>query len=165
MRSFFSRPAKASIPNGHELSRSAAMPSGRDMDARSSRRSDHSAGCKAGSVPGRPGREVRCDRRRLHRDGAPDAHGGDGSCTGLGPFGRATTLTVLPGSIELARFDQRGNGATMRDRGLCDHEDPQAGSPPTLRPRRTVLGAFALLREYLAAKGDAVAADRDSGTR
>ena len=68
------------------------------MDARSSRRSDHSAGCKAGSVPGRPGREVRCDRRRLHRDGAPDAHGGDGSCTGLGPFDRATTLTVLPGA-------------------------------------------------------------------
>jgi hypothetical protein len=62
-------------------------------------------------------------------------------------------------------FDQRGNGATVRDRGFCDHEDPQAGSPPTLRPRRTVLGAFALLREYLAAKGDAVAADRYSGTR
>jgi hypothetical protein len=53
----------------------------------------------------------------------------------------------------------------MRDRGFCDHEDPQAGSTPTLRPRRTVLGAFALLREYLAAKGDAVAADRYSGTR
>ena len=75
------------------------------MDARSSRRSDHSAGCKAGSVPGRPGREVRCDRRRLHRDGAPDAHGGDGSCTRLGRFGRATTLTVLPGSVGLSRTD------------------------------------------------------------
>ena len=69
------------------------------MDPRSSRRSDRSAGCEAASVPGRSGREVRCDRRRLHRDRAPHAHGRDGSCTGLGPFGRATTLTVLPGSV------------------------------------------------------------------
>jgi len=51
----------------------------------------------------------------------------------------------------------------MRDRGLCDHEDPQAGSPAALQ--RTVLGTLALLREDLAAKGHAIAADRYSGTR